>query len=528
MPASDRMPAVTPRPDRRPLRRPLLLCLLVALIAAAVPAAAAPRAPRAYAAAVERLSPYQGQHLCSPAAKPGVVAFRDLLLRTYRGTRNLGISRACSVGGRSEHKEGRALDWGVHVNRPAEKAAADDMLRWLLATDKHGNRYANARRLGVQYVIWNRRIWSSYAPTWRAYGGPNPHTDHVHISFNWPGANKQTSFWSGRVVNVTAANTPKRPPVSAAPAPAKAPAPAAPPPVRDSQAWTVDARRATGSASPGSIRAGEQYLLTVTGTWSPASHAKADARCWLPRGGRWTSTGPSGDLGDVLVNDRDIALRPVTPSAGDRRCDATGHAYTAVVTPRRTGVVRLRVLDSSYADNAGALTARLVRWTPPEQDKARDKDDDDKDRDEAPEPVTEIAPEPEGPEKVFVPAANRSGAATSRSYSAGTQVLLRVSGTYVYGPRMPADAECSVWPSDRQWRAVSEWDPEGLGHLDLTVNGKVLPWTPFNTPRVDCDSRHEYFLRATLSTSGPLRFAVRDDNRRDNSGGLDVVVEVVR
>lgn len=524
MPAPDRMPAVTPRPDRRTRLRPLVLCLLLALVAAAVPAAAAPRAPRVYAAAVERLSPYQGQHLCSPAAKPGVVAFRDLLLRTYPRTRNLGISRACSVGGRSEHKEGRAFDWGVHVNRPAEKAAADDMLRWLLATDKHGNRHANARRLGVQYVIWNKRIWSSYAPTWRAYGGPNPHTDHVHVSFNWPGANKQTSFWSGRVVNVTAANTPTRPPVSAAPAPAKQPAPVpSPPAARDLQTWAVDARRASGSASPGSIVAGQQYLLTVTGVWAPAPHTQADARCWLPRGGRWSGTGPSGDLGDVLVNDKDIELRPVTPSAGDRRCDVTGHAYTAVVTPRRTGVVTLRVLDSSYADNAGSLTARLVRWTPSKEEK-RDKDDEDK----ASEPVTEIAPEPEGPEQVFVPSTAGSGAATSRAYRAGTQVLLRVTGTYAYGPRMHADAECSAWPSDRIWRAVSEWDPEGLGHLDLTVNGKVLPWTPFNTPRVDCDSRHEYFLRATLSTSGPLRFAVRDDDRRDNSGGLKVVVEVVR
>jgi len=42
----------------------------------------------------------------------------------------------------------------------------------------------------VKYVIWNRRIMSSYAHNgtapwvWRSYSGSNPHTKHVHISLN--------------------------------------------------------------------------------------------------------------------------------------------------------------------------------------------------------------------------------------------------------------------------------------------------------------------------------------------------------
>ena len=42
----------------------------------------------------------------------------------------------------------------------------------------------------VKYVIWNRRIMSSYAQggtapwVWRSYSGSNPHTKHVHISLN--------------------------------------------------------------------------------------------------------------------------------------------------------------------------------------------------------------------------------------------------------------------------------------------------------------------------------------------------------
>ena len=509
MPPSRTDPAVRARPL-------VLLLLLLAVVGGTLPAAAAPTAPRSYAASIETLSPYQGQRMCSPTAKPGVVAFRDLLLRTYPGTRSMGISRACTVGGRSEHKEGRAFDWGVNVARPAEKAAADDMLRWLLATDRYGNRFANARRLGVQYVIWNKRIWSSYAPTWRAYSGPSPHTDHVHVSFNWPGANKQTSFWTGRVVNATAATIPSAPPTTTAPVPPKTPTTvvAPPPPVRDDQTWTVPANRPKGASSPGSVQQGKSYLLTVRGVWAPSRSTKADAKCFLASGARrWSFAGPGNDLGDVLVNNRDIDLRPMTPVAYERRCDVAGHVYTAVVTPRVTGVVTLRVLDTGYTDNTGALSARLTRYKP-----GRD----------APR-VEELAPEPvRTVETLRVPATSAQGAATRQSYAAGSKVLLRVSGTWSYGTGMTADAECSMWPTDRRWRAVSEWDPEGLGHLDLTVNGKVLPWTPFNAPKEECDPRHEYFLRATLSTTGPLRMAVRDDRYTDNAGTLTVTVEPQR
>jgi hypothetical protein len=495
-------------------RLPALLVLLLALLGASLPATAAPTAPRSYGPPIEAMSPYQGQHLCSPAAKPGVVAFRDLVLRSYPGTRSLGISRACTVGGRSEHKEGRAFDWGVNVARPAEKAAADELLRWLHATDRYGNRFANARRLGVQYVIWNRRIWSSYAPTWRAYGGPSPHTDHVHVSFNWPGANKQTSFWSGRVVDATAATVPSAPPAVTGPVPPRTPGEVAAPEVRNDQSWTVPANRPRGVDSPGSVRAGESYLLTVRGTWAPSRTTRADAKCWLAAGSRrWARTGPGSDLGDVLVNGRDIDLRPAAASAADSACDVATHTYSAVVTPRRTGVVNLRVLDISYGDNTGALTASLTRVKPSKR---------------RPTAVAEIVPEVRGVESLRVPVTTSAGASTQQSYAAGTRVLLRVRGTWTYGPGQSGDAECSAWPGDRVWRAVSEWDPEGLGHLDLTVNGKVLPWTPFNTPAADCDPRHEYFLRATLSTSGPLRMAVEDDRYGDNAGALDVTVEVLR
>jgi hypothetical protein len=145
---------------------------------------------------IDPYAPYEGQRGCDPAAKPGVLSFRDLVLATYPGTRSIGISRECDRPGVSEHKEGRAWDWGVDLHTQGH--IATDLIDWLLATDRHGNRHALARRFGIMYIIWNRRVWQAYRATdgWTSYTGPNPHTDHVHFSFGWAGARKETSWWT--------------------------------------------------------------------------------------------------------------------------------------------------------------------------------------------------------------------------------------------------------------------------------------------------------------------------------------------
>ena len=86
--------------------------------------------------------------------------------------------------------------------RPADLAAR---------VDKAGNRYANARRLGVMYIIWNDKMWSSYRPSegWRPYSScaDTPasaydtacHRNHIHLSLSWEGANGRTSFWTKQV-----------------------------------------------------------------------------------------------------------------------------------------------------------------------------------------------------------------------------------------------------------------------------------------------------------------------------------------
>jgi peptidoglycan hydrolase-like protein with peptidoglycan-binding domain len=162
-----------------------------------------PVAPTAAPAVVDGLTPYLPQVSCDPVAKPGTAALRTLLLGTYGG-RDLGMTRACDIGALSEHKEGRAWDWGLSAAVPAEKAIAKQFLTWLLAPGPDGIVALNARRLGVMYVIWNGRIWSAYrsAEGWRTYTGGESHADHIHISLSWNGAMKRTSWWTGKAAAV--------------------------------------------------------------------------------------------------------------------------------------------------------------------------------------------------------------------------------------------------------------------------------------------------------------------------------------
>jgi peptidoglycan hydrolase-like protein with peptidoglycan-binding domain len=180
--------------------------LLATVAVQALPAPAratvpVPATPASLPSGVEDLQAYVGQTLCDPVAKPGVAAFRSLVLRTYSGTTDLGVIRDCGQGGQSEHKEGRAWDWGVSVSNATQKAQADGLLAWLLKTDAQGHTYAMARRFGIMYMIWNHRIWKAYQADkgWQSYSGTNPHTDHVHFSFGWSGAKKATSYWTGSV-----------------------------------------------------------------------------------------------------------------------------------------------------------------------------------------------------------------------------------------------------------------------------------------------------------------------------------------
>jgi hypothetical protein len=162
------------------------------------------RPPEAYAT-------YEAESTCSPTEKPGTVALRDQVLKShYPGSASdYGITRSCTSSN-SGHDEGRALDWMMSIRITHEKQHADSFLNWLLETDAAGNKHANARRLGVMYLIYNNKMWRAYRPAdgWQEYHGclSKPatsqdtycHRDHIHVSLSWAGANKQTTFWTAR------------------------------------------------------------------------------------------------------------------------------------------------------------------------------------------------------------------------------------------------------------------------------------------------------------------------------------------
>jgi peptidoglycan hydrolase-like protein with peptidoglycan-binding domain len=169
--------------------------------AAAAPADAAtfpyPKPSRTLPAALDVAAPYQEGTRCLTENQPGAVAFAKLLNTTY-GTHTYGILRKCAA----EHGEGRALDWMIDSRKPENLALANALTRWLVAPDAQGRPGAMARRFGINYIIFNRQQWKAWAPErgWTAYYGVSPHTDHIHFSFNWDGAYKRTSWWSGVAV----------------------------------------------------------------------------------------------------------------------------------------------------------------------------------------------------------------------------------------------------------------------------------------------------------------------------------------
>lgn len=137
---------------------------------------------------------YQGAKSCTSGPQPGAWGQMDWYLHNYKdlGGVNSGIYNCRAVrGGRttSLHGEGRASDNGV---RPYSA--------------EYGTKLANAivnnsRALGVQCVIWNRKIWSStYPDQWRNYTGVASHVDHLHVEFTWASAKRaraeQAELWA--------------------------------------------------------------------------------------------------------------------------------------------------------------------------------------------------------------------------------------------------------------------------------------------------------------------------------------------
>ncbi|MGO4598878.1 peptidoglycan-binding domain-containing protein [Terrabacter sp. 2RAF25] len=215
--------ATSPRRRSRHGTLSLLLVVVAALAlfwsaaptatAGGAPAPRVPATPTGLPKAIEGLAPYVPGVACDMRNRTGTIKLAELVKTTYANT--YGLVRSCTSATKpSEHYDGRAVDTFFNVRDTTQRTNANALISWLLATDTAGNPYANARRLGVMYIIWNNKMWSSYrtAEGWRPYStcATTPstaydttcHRNHIHISLSWEGALGRTSFWSKQVAPV--------------------------------------------------------------------------------------------------------------------------------------------------------------------------------------------------------------------------------------------------------------------------------------------------------------------------------------
>ncbi len=145
---------------------------------------------------------YQPAGPCTQGPQPGATALMAWWLNGFaaRGAVNTGIFNCRVIAGSSVpslHGEGRAADLGV---RPFDADYGHDVASLL---------HANSAEIGIQCIIWSRRIWSGAQPHagFRQYRGSSPHVDHLHVELTWPAARLLTQ---ARIVEILGGVLPKR------------------------------------------------------------------------------------------------------------------------------------------------------------------------------------------------------------------------------------------------------------------------------------------------------------------------------
>ncbi len=130
---------------------------------------------------------YQPAAVCTTGPQSGARAVMAWWLANFGGSGavNSGIYNCRTVAGGatlSLHGEGRAADLGV---RPHDAAYGHDVAGLL---------HAHSHELGIQCVIWSRRIWSGSQPHvgFRPYSGQSAHVDHLHVELTWAAARTLT------------------------------------------------------------------------------------------------------------------------------------------------------------------------------------------------------------------------------------------------------------------------------------------------------------------------------------------------
>lgn len=468
----------------------------VALLLAGLPVGIAPAS-----AAVDDYAGYDGQSTCASEVLPGTAYLLSHLVRTYRGTRSVSTLRACAGTSTSEHKDGRALDWGVDADVAAEKKIAYAWLAKILATDARGNAHALARRMGIMYVIWDDRIWKAYdgfqERPYRPCGDATTcsktlrHRDHVHISLSRSGAAAQTSFYRQRNVPSVPVLLPRTNRLDAA-----------------STAEVTFEVPATGKPVTTDFRltAGESYRIVADGLVRTGPGAQvADAVCrWTPRG--WAPRGV-------------LSVGGTNPWGST--CSAS-HTYEADYTPATTGPLTLRVPNGRPWLAEGSLTFSILRADLPARTVATARTAGS--REPAPARRAGRPGRPLKSEAVTVRADRPAGALTVRALRRKASYRVVVTGTAVSGST-PFDGQCVRYA--RAWRprhTLDLGDPSA-DHLSLYIQGVKVQLRAAGTRRACNGATHRYVGVLRPVVNGRAQVRIWDPyDYRDNTGALSVVL----
>lgn len=362
---------------------------LGALVLALIPATQPRAEAYGYSPVLDRPARYEAQVTCTKSPQPGTLKLARYLLYRYPATRSMGLMRSCGSGGRSEHKDGRAFDWGADVKRSSTRNSAYHFIKAVRASDKWGNKAALGRRLGIMYMIYNDTIWSSYrnfepkpylhaSCTSKAKCSRSKrHLDHVHISLGYSGAAAQTSWYRQR-------NVPNKPvfyPRTGQLDP-------------DNTAITSFFVKPNGklTESPFLLKAGVTYRIVVTGVvrYGPGRDV-GDANCsraangWsyeladrgplplpLPEEDSWSRDRDHGGWGsrhEGSDHPTSLGARPTAATKGlilhkllrwEGGC-RLDHTYETWFTPKIKQRLAFKYLDDDYSDNSGKFRVWVAR-----------------------------------------------------------------------------------------------------------------------------------------------------------------------
>jgi hypothetical protein len=164
------------------------------------PSAAALATGKTVRVAYDDAPKWTGSAACGGKLLPGGHKLGEYLLDHFAVVTSVG-GYACrrntaDASRMSVHGTGRALDVFIPtVGGAADNGQGDKVANWLVM---------HAQQIGVQLVIWDHSIWRSNGTNDGAYGGPNPHVDHIHVELTNEAAALRTPWFSNMTDDVGA------------------------------------------------------------------------------------------------------------------------------------------------------------------------------------------------------------------------------------------------------------------------------------------------------------------------------------